>query len=120
MVDMSKEHMLLSEREAQQIVGNPEIAATFERIRDGYIAGWKKTTPQEVEKRELAYACYKAVSDVWGELQRKAMSAATRDKLDQASKAHCPKCGVAEGSYHRDDCPIFLERQAQVRAVNNG
>lgn len=73
------EELLLSQRTAQRLVGDPEIAAAFDVMKESYIQRWTKTTPAEKEERELAYAHYKAVADVWAHLQRLAKSAHVRD-----------------------------------------
>ena len=79
--------LLLSQRTAQRLVGDPEIISAFEQVRDAYLDIWAKTTPTEAEKRELAYCHYKAVSDVMAVLQRRAKSAHVRDLKDEAEKA---------------------------------
>ena len=71
--------MVISQRDAQRLVGEPEIEAAFVLIMDGYRAAWEKTTPDEGAKRELAYTHFKAVADVWAALKRRADSARVRD-----------------------------------------
>ena len=85
-VALSKEDMLISQRAAQRLVGDPEIISAFEEVRDAYIAIWEKTLPAESEKRELAYRNYKAVSDVLATLQRRANSAHVRDIKESQDK----------------------------------
>lgn len=85
-VAKSQEDMVISQRDAQRLVADKEIAEAFEAIKDGYIAAWSKTKPAETELRELAYQHFKAVSDVWAALQAKAHSAHVRD-LNSAAEA---------------------------------
>lgn len=71
--------MVISQREAQRIVGDKDFAATFEALKYGYMAAWANTAPAESEKRELAYQHFKVVSDVWAALMQKAQAAHVRD-----------------------------------------
>ncbi len=71
--------MLISQRAAQRIVGDPEILAAFDEIQTAYVKSWAETTPAETEKRELAYQHFKAVTDVQAVLRRRAQSAQVRD-----------------------------------------
>lgn len=80
----STEDMVILQRNAQRIVGDPEIESIFAGLLDGYKAAWAKTTPEERDKRELAYQHFKAVADVWSALKRKASSAHVRDLKEQA------------------------------------
>lgn len=114
-VAKSPEDMVISQRDAQRLVGEKEIADAFEGLKDGYLAAFANTKPEERERREIAYAHYKAVADVWAELQRRAQGAAVRDKreaLERHNVAKCPACGVAEGELHLADC----SRMAQIKA----
>lgn len=76
------EMVQISQRNAQRIVGDAEIAQAFEELKETYLAAWTLTKPIEGEKRELLYLGYKAVSDVWAVLQRKAQGARVRDLKD--------------------------------------
>lgn len=80
---MSKEDRLIAQRDAQRIVREPEIAAAFERIKAGYQRAWANTKPDESAKRETAYMCFKAISDMWADLTMQANSAHVRDLTDK-------------------------------------
>lgn len=83
---LSLEDVVISQRNAQRIVGDPDIGQAFDDLKETYLSGWMKTAPAEVDKRELLYRGYKTVADVWEILQRKAQSAHVRD-LKAAAEA---------------------------------
>lgn len=85
-VDKLPEDVVISQREAQRIVGDKEIADAFRAIQDGYLAIWARTKPDETGKRELAYQHFKAVADVWAALERKAQAAHMRDLKEAEGK----------------------------------
>lgn len=117
-VAKTQEDVLLSQRDAQRLVGDPLIAETFEQLQEGYKSAWAKTLPEQGELRERAYAHYKAVADVWALLQKKAQSASVRDKFEAAKVAHCPGCGVAESELHKPDCQVLANRLRTERLAN--
>ncbi len=78
------EDMLISQRAAQRLMGDPEIISAFDELSDAYLGIFTKTTPKQREERELAYQGYKAVEDLRAVLQRRANSAKVRDLKDQA------------------------------------
>jgi hypothetical protein len=83
------EDVLISQRNAQQVVGNREIEQAFEDLKGAYLKKWAETAPAEGEQRELLYRGYKTVADVWTILQRKAHSAHVRDlKAEAEAKAN--------------------------------
>lgn len=75
----SPEDVIISQRACQALMSNQEVLAAFEEVEDGYLQGWANTTPQEKDKREVAYFAFKAVKDVRAVLARKAASAQVRD-----------------------------------------
>lgn len=85
-VDKSLDDVLISQREAQRVVGDAAIREAFEDLKQGYLDAWSRTKPDEAAKRELAYMHFKAVADVWGALERKAQSAHVRDLKAKAEE----------------------------------
>ena len=83
-VARTPDDVVLSQRQAQRLVGDPEVAATFEELKEGYIGLWSRTAPDESEKREMWYRHYKAIADVWAALGRKAQAAHVRDLKQEA------------------------------------
>lgn len=85
-IAISAEDMLISQRDAQRLVGDREIAAAFEGLQAGYLEAFANTKPDEAGKRELAYQHYNAVTRVWGALVKKAQNVHVRDLKDAAAK----------------------------------
>lgn len=78
-VAKSKEQVEISQRAAQRIIGDPEIASAFDELEDAYFDQWAKTTPGDAGLREVAYFGMKAVKDVRAILTKRARSAEVRD-----------------------------------------
>lgn len=78
------EDVVISQRDAQRVVGDPAIREAFEGLKDHYREAWEKTKPDEAARRELAYTHFKAVADVWAALERKAQAAHVRDLKQEA------------------------------------
>ena len=114
--------VVIDQEHAQRVVGDPAIREAFEAIKDAYLDGWKQTKPDEVGKRETAYAQYKAVADVWGEIERRARGAQVRSLREQAAvraKPGCQGCGAIEGEKHLPNCPV-LAAHLRTQALANG
>lgn len=71
--------VIISQRACQALLSNQEILAAFDEVEEAYLLGWSNTTPQEQEKREVAYFAFKAINDVRAAITRKARSAHVRD-----------------------------------------
>ncbi len=121
-VAKTKEEVVLEQQDALRVVGEPAIKAAFEMLKDGYLAEFAATKPDEAGKRELAYAHYKAVADVWGALERKAHGVHVRNLqavAAQRAKPTCQGCGVQEGEKHAPGCAV-LAAHLRTQALANG
>lgn len=67
-----KEDDLKAAQNAARLIGDPDFMSAVDAISNGYVAAWRNTYPDESEKREHAYFCFKAIEDVRGELKRRA------------------------------------------------
>lgn len=121
-VAKTREEVVLEQQDALRLVGDSAIRAAFEALKEGYLVAWAETKPDEPGKRELAYAHYKAVADVWAALERKAHGVHVRSLQAQAAqraKPTCQGCGVADGELHRDGCAV-LAAHLRTQALANG
>lgn len=66
-------------RAAQRIMNDPLTAEAFETVQATYLENWKNTTPDEREKREIAYMLYKVSADALRQLRVWANSANAKD-----------------------------------------
>ncbi len=120
-VAKTKEDMVLEQGQALRIVGEPIIRDAFEAMKDGYLLAFANTKPEEAEKRELAYAHYKAVADIWAALEAKARNVhvrALQAQADRRGKPTCQGCGVDEGDKHLPDCPVLAAHVRTQRLAN--
>lgn len=84
---MTEDDLILAHG-AERLLNEPLITQAFDAIAAAYIKAWESTLPGEAEKRELAYAHYKAIRDVRGQLEKRANDLkAHRAKLAHAAKS---------------------------------
>lgn len=120
-VVVSTDDVLISQRAAQRVMGDPAFLAALDEIEAAYFDRWGDTTPQETAKREVAYYGLKAVRDVRAILQTKANSASVRDKKDQIARdaePKCPGCGVTDNELHKAECQILANRLRTQKLAN--
>lgn len=90
---MTEDDLILAHG-AERLLNEPLIVQAFDTIAARYVKAWQNSTPAEADKRELAYAHYKAVLDVRGELERRKHDlAAFRAKQAHAKKSVEPPRG---------------------------
>ncbi|NNM74758.1 hypothetical protein [Enterovirga aerilata] len=54
---------------AKVLIDNPTLRAAFERLYKDYIAAWTTSSPEDVEKREIAYFRLRALADLEADLE---------------------------------------------------
>ena len=67
---MTDEELALAHA-VERLLREPMIVEAFDMLAVAYTKAWQSSAPNEPDKRELAYAHYKAVLDVKAELQRR-------------------------------------------------
>lgn len=120
-VVVSAEDMLISQRAAQRLMGEPAFVAALEELEAAYFEQWGNTAPNESEKREIAYFGLRAAIAVRERIQGRARSAGFRDSKDAAARAlepKCPGCGVGDGEKHTETCPVLAARRRTQKLAN--
>lgn len=84
---LTKEQTMARNRAAQRLMNDPLTSEAFETVQATYLENWKRTTPDEAAKREIAYMLYKVSSDALAQLRLWANSANAKDLAEsQASR----------------------------------
>lgn len=60
-------------------MNDPLTSEAFETVQANYLESWKRTTPNEAAKREIAYMLYKVSEDAIAQLRQWANSANAKD-----------------------------------------
>ena len=84
---LNAEEQMARNRAASRLMGDPLIKEAFEVIQENYLVNWKNTTPEETEKREIAYMLYKVSADALGKLHQWAQAVKVKDIRDTQAGA---------------------------------
>lgn len=79
MKKLTAEQIMARNRAAQRLMNDSLTSEAFETVQATYLENWKNTTPDESEKREIAYRLYKVSADTLRQLRQWANSANAKD-----------------------------------------
>lgn len=51
-------------RKAKELQDDPVVAQIFANLEGRYISAWRNTSPEDLQKREAAYAAIRALEDI--------------------------------------------------------
>lgn len=85
---MTDETVLISQRNAQRLLGDPEFLSALDEVKKAYSGAWVRTGIAETAKREQLYHSLMAVEDVHTVLKKRAQAAKVRDRQEELAKEH--------------------------------
>lgn len=85
---MTSDEILISQRNALRLLGDPEFLSALDEVKTAYSSAWIKTRVEEAAKRELLYHSLMAVEDVHTVLKKRAGAAKVRDTQEALAKEH--------------------------------